>query len=278
MTIKSLPVVKAFEAPTGGSYETPSGVIDHWRDIKAADDSGQNTLNIYGEIGENWDGTGTTARLVGAVLRRAKGEDVSVNINSPGGDFFEGVAIYNMLREYDGRVNVNVIGLAASAASVIAMAADDLKIAKAGFMMIHNSWGMVVGNQNDMREAAETFAVFDKAMAAVYADRSGLDQEEIAKMMDSDTMMSGEQAVELGLANSFVNADEIIEDESKTTSAKHRIDKILAKHGIPRSERRSMFKEIASTQNATGTATQDASDLTGVMKALDKLSNIVKGS
>ncbi|MFT2622165.1 head maturation protease, ClpP-related, partial [Escherichia coli] len=74
--------------------------------------------------------------------------------NSPGGDMFEGLAIYNLLREHEGEVNVKVLGLAASAGSVIAMAGDTVQIARAGFLMIHNAWVVAMGNRNDLRELA----------------------------------------------------------------------------------------------------------------------------
>ncbi len=259
MTRRNLPAVKAFETPRGVDWDAPSTAFAHWHPVKAASDDA-NTIGMYDQIGESWDGSGVTSKLVASVLRKAKGDDVTVNINSPGGDFFEGVTIYNMLREYDGIVNVNVIGLAASAASVIAMAADDLKIAKSGFMMIHNSWGLVIGNQNDMRAAADTFATFDSSMVGVYSDRSGVARDDVAAMMDKDTWMTGEDAVEDGFADGFLSSDEVVEDEEKSKSAKHRADVLLAKQGVPRSERRSMLKEISGTHDATP-ATQNAGDV-----------------
>lgn len=276
MTIRTLPSVKAFDAPRKGSYEAPSSAFENWHPVKAAKES-DNTINIYDQIGESWDGTGMTARLVNSVLRRADGGDIQVNINSPGGDFFEGVTIYNMLREYEGSVAINVVGLAASAASVIAMAADDLRIAKSGFLMIHNSWGVVIGNQNDLREAADVFSVFDKAMSGVYASRSGMDESEISSLMDGDFWMTGEDAVEKGFADGLLKSDEVVEDKDKAANAKHRIDKALAKQGVPRSERRALYKELDGTQNATKT-TQNAGDLTGVISALNELKDTVKGN
>ena len=278
MTNKTLPSIKAFNAPRKGSYEAPSSAYEQWHPVKAATEDG-NTLNILDEIGESfWDDTGMTARIVNSVLRRAGGDDVTVNINSPGGDFFEGVAIYNMLREYDGLINVNVLGLAASAASIVAMAADELRIAKSATMMIHNSWGLVIGNQSDMRDAAEIFALFDRSMAGVYSARSGIDETEIADLMADDFWMTGEEAVEKGFADSFIKSDEIVEDEEKTTSAKHQIDKALAKQGVPRSERRAMFKNLIGTHNATDITTHNASELAGVSKALSDLQNLVRST
>ena len=107
-----------------------------------------------------------------------------VNINSPGGDFFEGVAIYNLLREHQGRVTVQVMGLAASAASVIAMAGDQILMGDGSFLMIHNAWAVAIGNRHDMADAAKLLEPFDTAMAKVYAARSGVTEAEAARMMD----------------------------------------------------------------------------------------------
>lgn len=277
MTLRTLPSVKAFDAPRKGSYEAPSSAFNHWNPVRAAAADDATTINIYDQIGEDFDGIGMSARVVNSVLRRAKGETVTVNINSPGGDFFEGVTIYNMLREYKGAVNVNVIGLAASAASIVAMAADELRIAKAGFLMIHNSWGMVLGNQHDMREAADMFAVFDNAMASVYAARADMNEKKVSALMATDYWMNGEEAVAQGFADAFISADEIIEDEDKATSAKHRIDVALAKQGVPRSDRRAMYKELNGTHNAAD-ATQDAGNLGDVMTAIAELRKTVKGN
>lgn len=276
MTHRKLPSIKAFDAPKGGVFEAPANAFTHWQPVKAAS-TDENTINVYDQIGENWDGTGLTARLVNSVLRKSQGEKVTVNVNSPGGDFFEGVTIYNMLREYEGEVEVRVIGLAASAASVIAMAADELKIAKAGFLMIHNSWGMVIGNQNDMREASEMFATFDSAMANLYSNRSGIDVKTIAEYMNGEFWMTGEEAVENGFADSFIKSDEITEDEEKVNSVKHRIDIALARQGVPRSERRAMFKEFTGTQNAADNATQNAGELDSLMEAVTNLQVAMKG-
>ena len=106
-----------------------------------------NSISIYDSIGENWEGTGVTAKRISAALRAIGDKDVVVNINSPGGDFFEGVAIYNLLREHQGRVTVQVMGLAASAASVIAMAGDEILMGDGSFLMIHNAgpWPSAIG-------------------------------------------------------------------------------------------------------------------------------------
>lgn len=277
MTHRILPSIQAFDAPRGAEWDAPSSAFDKWNPVKAANSDDKNTINILDQIGEDWFGEGMTAKIVNGVLRRADGEDITVNINSPGGDFFEGVTIYNMLREYDGSVNVKVLGVAASAASIVAMAADDLKIAKSGFLMIHNSWGLVIGNQNDMREAADTFSVFDSAMANVYADRSGHSVEDISALMAKDTWMTGETAVDDGFADGFLASDEVVEDKKKAQSSKHKLNTALAKIGMPRSERREIFKDLTSTHNAAE-ATRSAGTVDpALMQSLSEFLAEIKG-
>src|SRR5690606_22249784 len=120
MSIRKLPKIEALVPPKCLQWEEPDGALARWSpEIRAADDSG---ISILGHIGESFDGSGVTARRIAAALRSSGEKDVTVAINSPGGDFFEGVAIYNLLREHKAKVTVKVMGLAASAASVIAMA------------------------------------------------------------------------------------------------------------------------------------------------------------
>ena len=106
-----------------------------------------------------------TARRIAGILRALGPGPITVNINSPGGDVFEGIAIYNLLREHDGEVTVNVIGLAASIASVIAMAGDNIRIAKSAYFMIHNAWTIAMGNRNDMQKVVDTLGSFDGTIA-----------------------------------------------------------------------------------------------------------------
>ena len=146
----------------------PENILARYNpEIHAAADSDADdkaTINMYDVIGyDYWTGGGVTEKMVSAVLRKNKGKAITVNINSPGGDFFTGVAIYHMLKEHDGDVTVKVVGMAASAASVIAMAGDTVKIGKAAFLMIHNAWHLCIGNRNDMRDSADTLQEFDTA-------------------------------------------------------------------------------------------------------------------
>lgn len=154
MSLRNLPEIRADHRLGAAQFDLRPDAIERWQpDVRAASE-GDATISIYDAIGDNWDGTGVTAKRIGAALRNIGARDVTVNVNSPGGDFFEGVAIYNLLREHQGKVTVRVMGLAASAASVIAMAGDEILMGDGSFLMIHNAWAVAIGNRHDMADAA----------------------------------------------------------------------------------------------------------------------------
>lgn len=235
-------------------FDVSTGALNKWdASIKAAASDDSNTINIFDVIGEDyWTGEGWTASRVSGLLRYIGADaDITVNINSPGGDMFEGLAIYNLLREHKGEVTTKVLGVAASAASVVALGGDKVEIARAGFLMIHNAWILVAGNRNDLRSYADYLEPFDKAMADIYAARSGGSLEEMAALMDAESWIGGSEAVELGFADSLLAADEVLRDDSATASAAARLDRALAKSGMPRTERRKLLQEIKGTPSAT---------------------------
>lgn len=253
-------------------YEPPAAALEKWNPAIKSAAKDDNVINIYDSIGQNWDGTGVTAKLVSSILRKADGADVVVNINSPGGDFFEGLAINTILSEYEGGVTVRVVGMAASAASIIAMAGDDIEIAEAGFFMIHNAWTVAIGNKSDMREVSDMLAKFDESMVGLYAKKTGIDEKAIRKMMDAETWIDGEEAVELKFATAVLGNKEISLDnqEQKGYAALRKVDTALAKAGMPRSERRSLIKELTGTPGAANEPTPCAG-----VKAEDVLKNIL---
>lgn len=251
MSLRKLPKVEAMSLPESLRWDVPSSALSKYNPALAAKES-DTSISVYGVVGEDFDG-GVSSRRIAAALRSIGKKDVTVNINSPGGDFFEGIAIYNLLREHEGKVTVNVVGLAASAASIIAMAGDDIRIGKASFMMIHNAWSIVLGNRHALAEAMTALESFDSAMAGVYVDRTGLTKTEVAKMMDAETWLNGEQALESGFADGLLAADEIDEEEGeKATQARaiNRLETILAKAGLTRAERRQLLKELQGTPSA----------------------------
>uniref|UniRef100_UPI00301A6E6A head maturation protease, ClpP-related n=1 Tax=Leclercia adecarboxylata TaxID=83655 RepID=UPI00301A6E6A len=248
MTIKSLPA-----APEGRPFarekpDFPAAAMERWNGgIRAARD-GDNSISIFDVIGADYWGEGVTASRIAGALRSLGGADVTVNINSPGGDMFEGLAIYNLLREYDGKVTVKVLGLAASAASVIAMAGDDVQIGRGAFLMIHNCWVYAMGNRHDLAQIAADMEPFDKAMSDIYQARSGLDAATVEKMMDGETYIGGSDAVAKGFADSLLSADEIADDDDSPAAALRKLDALLAKTDTPRSERRKLLKALSGSK------------------------------
>jgi len=248
MTLKSLPAAPAGRPSALSKRDLPSAAMERWNGgIKAAK-SDDNSISIFDVIGADYWGEGVTASRIAGALRSLNGADVTVNVNSPGGDMFEGLAIYNLLREYEGKVTVKVLGLAASAASIIAMAGDDIQIGRGAFLMIHNCWVYAMGNRHDLAQIASDMEPFDKAMGDIYSVRTGLSKEEVAAMMDGETYIGGSDAVEKGFADRLLSADEISDDDDSPAAALRKLDALLAKADTPRSERRKLLKALSGSK------------------------------
>lgn len=245
----------------GLQWQVPVRALEAWTPEIRAASKDKNSFDIYDVIGEDYYGGGITTSAVSAFLESKDGADVVLNINSAGGDMFEGLAIYNVLEAYEGQVKVRVVGMAASAASIIAMAGDEIEIAESAFLMIHNAWSLVVGNKIDFLKAADDFDKFDQSMSKIYQSVSGKGADEIVKMMDEETWFSGADAVDMGFATSIMNKDKLSKVEGgDDTRALRKVDVALAKSGVTRSERRSLLKDLTGTPSATKETTPSASD------------------
>ena len=262
MSKRNLLPVANFNAKEKGGVSPLA--FDRWNPAIKASDENDNTIGIYDPIGyDYWDDSGVTAKRISAALRSLDGADVVVNINSPGGDVFEGLAIYNLLREYKGHVTVRVLGVAASAASFIAMAADEIQIARAGFFMIHNAWTGLWGNRNDLRETADFLEQIGDTIADIYHVRSGLSMDELKADMDKERWINGRDAIDSGFADAFLPSDVVVEDTKNFTKEKvaaHKADILLAKAGMSRSSRRELIQDLKGTPGATNQATPSASN------------------
>ncbi|HIG7469224.1 head maturation protease, ClpP-related [Klebsiella pneumoniae] len=253
MTIRQLPVAPAGRPCAGVTSEPQPSALERWNGgIRAASDN-DNSISIFDVVGRDYWDEGVTAKRISGALRSMNGADVTVNINSPGGDMFEGLAIYNLLREYQGKVTVKVLGIAASAASIIAMAGDDIQIGRGAFLMIHNCWVVAMGNRHDFSELSTSLEPFDTAMADIYSARSGLDIATVQQLMDAESYIGGSDAVEKGLADSLLSADAVSDGDDSPSSALRKLDALLAKTNTPRSERRKLIKAL--TGNTPGAVT-----------------------
>ena len=162
-------------------------------------------IRIYDEIW--W--LGVNAVDFAADLDGITAPEIRVEINSPGGDVFDGIAIYNALRTHPARITTRVDGIAASIASVIAQAGDHRVMVASSQMMIHNAWGMTVGDHGDHEDMAALLSMQDEIIAGIYATGSSKDAAYFRGLMDAETWMTAERAVAEGLA------DEVMDPGSK---------------------------------------------------------------
>lgn len=172
-----------------------------WFQIQAKAKDAAEVL-IYDRIGKGWDGNGIGAKDFNESLK-ALGDvnNITLRINSPGGNVFDGVAVHNMLVNHKASITVHVDGIAASIASVIAMAGDKIIMPSNAMMMIHNPSGGVLGTAGDMRKMANTLDRVGESLVTSYTDRTRLSRDKIKAMMEAETWMSAQEARDLGFAD-----------------------------------------------------------------------------
>lgn len=149
---------------------------------------------------------------------------LDVHINSGGGDVFEAAAIYNMLKRHKAQVTVYIDGLAASAASVIAMAGDKIVMPANSMMMIHNAWGIGVGNHNDFRKIAEDLEKINNSTVkqSYLSKNADLDEAELSRLMNEETWLSANEALEMGLADEVIAAVQVAASISDEVAARYK--------------------------------------------------------
>lgn len=258
----SLPKIN-FAPRSGVQFQLTPRALDRWNPSLQAATNDDASISILDVIGYDfWTGEGVTAKRISAALRSIGDRDVTVNVNSPGGDMFEGIAIYNMLREHKGHVTVKVLGMAASAASIIAMAGDTIEIGRPSFLMIHNGWMVAAGNRHEFREIADWMEQFDSAMTDVYTARAGMDAGDVAEMMDKETWIGGAKAIEQGFADAMLESDQVKEGEGKANAAAvRRLEAALRASGLPQSEAKRLLSEIKSgLRDVPGSGERDATE------------------
>jgi ATP-dependent Clp protease, protease subunit len=158
-------------------------------------------MQLYDEIGY----FGVTAKAFTSELNKHKGKSVNLAINSVGGDVFDGIAMYNALLAHDGDVNVTIDGLAASAASIVAMAGDRIEIASNAFLMIHNAWSIAIGDKQTMLAMSEVLTKIDSALIATYKKKTHKNEAEITQMLDNETWLNANDAVLHGFVDGVID-------------------------------------------------------------------------
>ena len=179
-------------------------------------------IYIYGDIGWTWDGTGITASQFKDDLKSlGSPKSIDVRINSAGGDVFDGRTIYTLLAEHKAKVVMHIDGLAASAASVIAMAGDQIRISEGAFLMIHNAWTIAMGGAEDMRKTATLLDQINGTIRETYAARTKQSMDQVQQWMDEETWFSGADAVKNGFADVMVDNVKVAASVNNPARYKH---------------------------------------------------------
>lgn len=177
----------------------------NWYEI--ANQAGTIEIDIYDEIG----GWGIYAADFKRELEdvASRGGPIVLNINSPGGDVFEGISVYHAVSKYRDRITVNITGVAASIASVVALAGNRLVMGQGTFLMIHDAWTIILGTAKKLRQRADTLDQIDTEMVGIYEQNSNLSKQELITAMDSETWYSPDQAYQAGFADAIEDYGEI---------------------------------------------------------------------
>ena len=177
-------------------------------------DTGERTLVLNGQIAEeSWFGDEVTPAIFRDELMKGEG-DITVWINSPGGDVFAAAQIYNMLMDYKGNVTVRIDGLAASAASMIAMAGTTVEMSPVGMLMVHNPSTAVIGNTKEMQAAIKMLDEVKESILNAYELKTGQPRQQLSDLMDAESWMNAKKALDLGFVDKILFAS----DEEKKNS------------------------------------------------------------
>lgn len=194
-----------------------------WKAQATGEDTGE--LLLYGDIGDGWWTDNNAKEFIKSIKALGELKSLTIRINSYGGDVFAGQAIYSFLKSISAEKVVRVDGIAASIASVVAMAGDRVVVPKNAMVMIHNPWSFAGGEAKDMRKVADLLDKLRDQIALVYADKTGKDLDELRSLMDEETWMTGEEAVDMGFA------DETGEEIQVAASARGGVFRLTSKAG-----------------------------------------------
>lgn len=181
--------------------------------FKIKDEAERATVYIYGVIGDSWDeDEANRAKAFAQTLDQLSPKPLDIRIDSPGGDVYEGFAIASAIQRYAGDTHAYVDGMAASAASYVALMADRVTMNDFSMFMIHNAWGLCIGNRDELRDMADRLEYIDGTIAEAIAKRSAMTLDEVTEAMGAETWYKGEDALAAGLC------DEVIVTEQRVAA------------------------------------------------------------
>ena len=178
-------------------------------EIRADTGDNEATVYLYDVIGKDWIGEGVSSLDFAKALNQITAGTIHLRVNSPGGDVFEARAIQTTLRAHSARVVAHIDGLAASSATYIAMGADEIRMAEGAFFMIHNAWGLSIGNSAEMRAMADVLDKVDASICADYMAKTGMEEKKLCKMMDAETWMTAQEALDMKFVDSIFSGKKV---------------------------------------------------------------------
>ena len=256
-----------------------------WYRIEAKDEDDNAEIIIYDVVGWPYNDAFDLIRNLGTI----KAKNISVRINSPGGDVFDGVAIFNALKEHPAHVTTKIEGLAASIASIIALAGDEVQAHKNAMYMVHDPWVLAAGNQYDLREIADILGKIGGNMLDIYYDKSNIGKRELKQMMKDETWFTAAEAKDRGLIDTildtgaakakfdlsiYANVPDELEDSDRegATLSKQEIERALRDAGASRS-----FAKSIAARGSNGNSQRDVGGVKADIDKILKLQQIIGG-
>lgn len=217
-------------------------------------------INVFGNIGKCWwDEDSTSAEDFAKQLKDAGGEDVTIHINSVGGNVFDANTMAETIRNYKGRTTASIEGLAASAASYFALTADEVVIGPSALFMIHNPYTYASGEAKDMRKTADMLDKLRGTISDQYVKKTGMCASEVEALMDEETWFTAEEAVERGFADRMSDAEPVAAcvDEEMLAKFRNAPDGIVGGAGKPAGEVGQTIP-VSTGEPATGAVVDEA--------------------
>lgn len=181
-------------------------------------------ITIYGDIGESWwDESSTSSKDIEKALNEINANVIHVHINSYGGDVFDGIAIHNQLKNHEAKIIIHVDGVAASAASLVAMAGDEIIMNTGSMLMIHEASTWCWGTKTDIQKTLNALEGIDKSIANIYMLRFKGEKEDVEKLIVAETWLTSDEAVEMGFADKIGEDEEEVEQEPDPVQVKNSI-------------------------------------------------------
>ncbi|MFJ7662965.1 head maturation protease, ClpP-related [Lysinibacillus sp. NPDC097162] len=183
----------------------------------------ETVLTIYGDIGESFWYESTSANDIDSALKEVKTSNITIRLNSPGGDAFDGIAIYNRLKDHQAKVKIIVDGWACSAASIIAMAADELIMKLGAMIMVHEAWTIAIGSKTEMQKTIDMMTKLDESLLDIYMTKAKITRDEMKQFVINETWFTADEAIAIGFATATEDTKDEEADKANAEAYKYSV-------------------------------------------------------